>query len=103
LLIAGGCGLGFISIELLKQWTQSVAQVQAREHAAPAQDYARQALWLLAANLGAITGAQTIARLAARNPARWLLGVSIAGALFVALSLLWYEIHRRGQRNRMPS
>jgi hypothetical protein len=54
----------------------------------------------LAANLGAITGAQAIARSAARNPAQWLLALSIAGSLFVALSLLWYEIHRRVRRNR---
>jgi hypothetical protein len=100
LLIAGGAGLGFITMELLKQWSQSVAQVQTRERAAPAQDYARQALWLLAANLGAITGAETIARLAARNSAQWLLALSIAGTLFVALSLLWYEIHGRVHRDR---
>jgi hypothetical protein len=60
MLIAGGCGLGFITIELLEKWSQSVAHTQARENAEPAQDYARQAPWLVGANLGAITGTETI-------------------------------------------
>ena len=99
-MIAGGSGTAFITLELLKQWSQSIAQVQARQHAAPAHDYARQGLWLLAANLGAITGAESTARLAQQSPRQWLLALTVAAAGFFVISLVWYELHRRIQHSR---
>jgi hypothetical protein len=96
--VAGG--LAFITMELLKQWSQSIAQIQAREDAAATHDYVRQALWLLLANVGAIIGAEWIARLAINSLAQWLLAMTIAAALFLVTSLTWYEVHQRNRRHR---
>lgn len=88
-------GLAFITIELLKQWSQSVAQIQARTAARSTHDYVRQALWLLAANTGAIIGAQWVAKLAADSVVQWMLANSLAASLFLATSLAWYATHHR--------
>jgi hypothetical protein len=93
--VAAGGALTFVTMELLKQWSQSIAQVQARQHAAAQHDYVRQALWLLLANVGALVGALWIAKLATTSPAHWLLAISVAAALFLATTLGWYEIHHR--------
>jgi hypothetical protein len=93
--VAAGAALTFITMELLKQWSQSIAQVQARQHAAAEHDYVRQALWLLLANVGALVGALWISKLAATSPARWLLAISVAATLFLATTLAWYETHHR--------
>lgn len=95
-----GCGLAFITIELLKQWSQSIAQIQARTDAPSTHDYVRQALWLLAANMGAIIGAEWISTLAAGSTTHWLVAIGLAAALFLATSLIWYETHHRIHQNR---
>jgi dipeptide/tripeptide permease len=93
--VAAGGALTFVTMELLKQWSQSVAQVQARQHAAAQHDYVRQALWLLLANVGALVGALWIAKLATTSPAHWLLAISVAAALFLSTTLGWYESQHR--------
>jgi hypothetical protein len=98
--VCAGCGLAFITMELLKQWSQSIAQIQARQHAPTTHDYVRQALWLLLANVGAIIGAEWIAKLATDSLAQWLLAIIVAAALFLATSLAWYEAHHRITRQR---
>ncbi len=99
-IVCAGCGLAFITMELLKQWSQSIAQIQARQHTPTTHDYVRQALWLLLANVGAITGAEWIAKLATNSLSQWLVAISLAAALFLATSLAWYEIHQRIQPAR---
>lgn len=96
-IVCAGCGLAFITMELLKQWSQSIAQIQARQHAPTTHDYVRQALWLLLANVGAIIGAEWIAKLATNSLTQWLVAISVAAALFLATSLAWYETHQRVQ------
>ena len=102
MLVAAGGAIAFITMELLKQWSQSIAQVQARTDALDTHDYVRQALWLLLANLGAIAGALWIAKLAATNPHQWLVGISAAATLFLATTLAWYETHRHRRHRRSP-
>jgi hypothetical protein len=96
-LIAGGGAIAFITIELLKQWSQSIAQVQARTDRPDRDphDYVRQALWLLLANVGAIIGALWIAKLAAPNPHQWVAAISTTATLFLATTLAWYETHHQ--------
>lgn len=91
----GAAAVAFISSELLKQWGQTVAQVQARRYAPAQLDYAGQAVWLLGANLGAVGGAVAAAQLAQHHAIAWLLVSSAAALSYGVITLAWYR--RNGQ------
>lgn len=89
-------GVAAIVIELAKQWSQTIAMVQARWGASSSHDYRRQASVLFGANVGALAGAGVGTMSAAAGQHVWLGVLLAAAALAWALQASWF----RGLRSK---
>lgn len=79
-----------VLIELSKQWSQVIALLQARAGARSDQDYRRQAVVGLGANLGAVAGAGLGPWSATVGEPAWLTALLVVAAAAWALQASWF-------------
>lgn len=102
---AGALALGSLAafaltsvlVELTKQWSQAVALVQARIGATSANDYRRQAVVGLGANLGALAGAGIGPWSASAGEAVWAVVLIALSLSAWGVQAAWFATDRRSR------